>query len=240
MKKLVSALAMGALLLTAEAGLAAGAKRKAAAAATPLDQRVTLTARGTVVLGSSAAPVKLVEYMSYTCPHCADFNREAHDELRGGLVRSGKVSIELQPFMRNEFDLIATLLVTCGAKDKWFGNNDAVFAAQASWFAQPADPTYKQRWAALETNKPELRKVVARDLGLIKLMQGRGYTPVQLDACLANEVRAKQLMDQTDQAIADGVAGTPSFRINGKLQDVYGWEPLKPLIQDTLLPPATI
>jgi protein-disulfide isomerase len=243
MTKLVSALALAALMFTADTGLAAQAKRKAPAAATaarPLDKRVTVNPDGSVLLGSPAAPVKVVEYMSYTCPHCAHFNEESHGELRGGMVRGGKVSVELHPFLRNEFDLVASLLVTCGGKDKWFGNNDAVLTAQATWFKEPADPTYKARWAALEGNKPALRKLVARDMGLIALMQGRGYTPAQLDMCLADEAKVKQLMAMTDKASADGVNGTPMFKINGKLQDVYGWPELKPLIQSTLLPPATI
>lgn len=242
MTKLVSALALAALMFTAEAGLAAQAKRKApaAAASRPLDQRVAVNPDGSVLLGDPAAPVKVVEYMSFTCPHCAHFNEESHGELRGGMVRGGKVSVELHPFLRNEFDLVASLLVTCGGKDKWFGNSDAVLAAQATWFKEPADPTYKARWAALEGNKPALRKMVARDLGLISLMQGRGYTPVQLDVCLADEAKVKQLMAMTEKAGADGVNGTPMFKINGKLQDVYGWPELKPLIQNTLLPPATV
>lgn len=237
MKKIVSAVGIGLLLFTAEASLANQAKRNAPAA---LDQRVTVNPDGSVLLGNAAAPVKVVEYISYTCSHCAHFNAESHGELRGGMVRSGKISLELQPFLRNEFDLVASLLVTCGTKDKWLGNNDAVLAAQASWFKEPTDPTYKKRWEALETNKPAQRKVVARDMGLVKLMQGRGYTPAQLDLCLANDVKAKQLAAMSTQAMNDGVNGTPMFKINGKLLDVYGWPQLKPLIQNTLLPPATI
>lgn len=241
MKTVVSAALIGLLMFTADAGLAAQAKKKApAAAATTPDLRVTVNPDGSVLLGDPAAAVKVVEYISYTCPHCAHFNEESHAELRGGMVRGGKVSLELQPFLRNEFDLIASLLVTCGSKDKWFGNSDAVLAAQATWFQPPADPGYKSRWGALEGNKPALRKTVARDLGLVKLMQGRGYTPAQLDMCLADEARVKQLMTLTEKAGADGVNGTPMFKINGKLQEVYGWGELKPLIQSTLLPPATI
>lgn len=246
MKKLVSALALATLLFTADAGLAAQARREApspapaAAAARPLDQRVSVNPDGSVLLGDPAAPVKVVEYLSFTCPHCAHFNQESHGELRVGMVRGGMVAVELHPFLRNEFDLIASLLVTCGGKDKWFGNSDTVLAAQATWFKPPADPAYKDRWGALEGNKPALRKAVARDLGLVTLMQGRGYTPAQLDVCLADETKAKQLLALSEKAAADGVNGTPMFKINGKLQGVYGWSDLKPLIQNTLLPPATI
>lgn len=242
MKTVVSAALIGMLMFTVEAGLAAQAKRKPspAAAARPLDQRVTVNPDGSILLGNPAAAVKVVEYMSYTCPHCAHFNEDSHAELRSGMVRSGKVSLELQPFLRNEFDLIASLLVTCGTKDRWFANSDAVLAAQATWFKPPADPGYKDRWAALEGDKPALRKTVARDLGLVALMQGRGYTPAQLDMCLADEAKVKQLMTLTEKAGADGVNGTPMFKINGKLQSVHGWPELKPLIRNTLLPPATI
>jgi len=242
MKTIVSALAMGMLLLPGNSVSAKPVKRNAPAVATAnaLDQRVAVNPDGSVLLGDPAAPVKVVEFISYTCPHCAHFNEESHGELRGGLVRSGKVSLELQPFLRNEFDLIASLLVTCGTKDKWYANNDAILAAQTTWFKEPTDPTYKDRWQKLESNKSELRKVVARDMGLYAIMQGRGYAPAQLDTCLADEAKAKQIIAMTTQAASDGVNGTPSFKINGKLQDVYGWAQLKPLINATLLPPATI
>jgi hypothetical protein len=42
------------------------------------------------------APVKLVEYISYTCPHCAHFEAESDAQLRIGFIATGKGSIEVR------------------------------------------------------------------------------------------------------------------------------------------------
>ena len=74
-------------------------------------------------------------------------------------------------------------------------------------------------------------KYIAEDLGLYKLMLGRGYTPAQLDRCLANEALGEKLANQTNDAAEKiGVQGTPSFMINGKLQTVHDWKNLSPLL----------
>ena len=234
MKKFVAALSLGLLVLGAQSAVSAkpvAKPRAAKSVARAWDQTVTLTADGFPVLGNPAAKVRLVEFISYTCPHCADFNAESHDQLRGDMVRKGNVSVELRPYLRNEIDLLPSLLALCGTKDKFFGNNDALLAAQKVWFKEPADPGYKARWQAAEGNKIAQRQVVAKDLGLYTLMQTRGYTVPQIDACLADQKQADRLSEQTDAASTKiGVIGTPSFLINDKLQEVYGWPELSALL----------
>ena len=239
MKKLISAVTLGLLVLGGHgAGWAKPAAKQvrkarapvaaaAAAQAKVWDQSVTLTADGLPLIGSPAAPVKLIEYISYTCPHCADFNAEAHGPLRSGLVRAGQVSVELRPFVRNDLDLLPSLLALCGTKDQYFANNDALLAAQKTWFKEPADKGYQARWKALEQNKPAQRLVVAKDLGLFAVMQARGFSVPAIEACLTDQTQAARLQALTQQASeTGGVIGTPSFVINGKLQDIYGWPEL--------------
>lgn len=237
MKHLIPALTLGMLVLGGHSAVAAKptAKRvvkhsaSALAPAKAWDQAVTLTAEGLPVLGNLAAPVKLIEYISYTCSHCADFNAEAHIGLRSGMVRKGQVSVELRPFLRSELDLLPSLLALCGTKEQYFGNNDALLAAQKVWFKEPADKGYQARWKALEGDKPAQRKVVAKDLGLYAIMQARGFSVPAIEACLTNQAQATRLQAQTAKASTEGgVIGTPSFVINGKLQDIYGWPELAP------------
>ena len=67
-------------------------------------------------MGNPDAPVKLVEYGSLTCPHCADF-AAAGDASRWSrnYVRSGRVSFEYRNFVLNGIDVAATLLARCAA-----------------------------------------------------------------------------------------------------------------------------
>ena len=234
MKKILIAMSLGLLVFGAQSSVSAKPlpKRSAAKVAQrSWDQTVSLTADGFPLLGNPAAPVKLVEFISYTCPHCADFNAESHVVLRNGMVRKGTVSVELRPFLRNEIDLLPSLLALCGTTDKVFGNNDALLAAQKVWFKEPADAGYKARWQAAEGNPIAQRQLIAKDLGLTAVMLGRGYTLDQINTCLADQKLADQLAQQTELASSKiGVIGTPSFLINGKLQAVYGWPELSPLL----------
>ncbi len=43
--------------------------------------QATLTPAGTHLMGNPAAPVKLVEYVSYTCNHCAAYSSISHGAL---------------------------------------------------------------------------------------------------------------------------------------------------------------
>lgn len=232
-KSLAALLAAGSLVLGGGALLARPAPRAAHPAAAPgWENRLSRTADGDYLLGNPAAKVKVVEFISYTCPHCADFNGESAP-LRAGPVHLGAVSVEIRPFLRNNIDVVASLLALCGPENRFLGNHDLLLARQKSWLKEPGDPAYKTRWANPDFGARS--KAVAQDLGLYALMQGRGYSPAQLDACLSNQALAQQLAKRTDDAAERiGVIGTPSFTINGKLQEVYAWAPLRPLIEQAI------
>lgn len=204
-------------------------------AAKQWDQTVTMTADGFPVLGNPAAPVKLVEFISYTCSHCADFSKESKLPLNSALVRQGKVSLELRPFLRSAVDETPSLLALCGPQDKYFANSAALLAAQSTWFKPPADPDYAKRWATLEAKPADQRRMVAADLGLYKIMLARGYTSAQLDTCLNDQAKLDLLVKQTEYAATTlKVIGTPSFMIDGKLQEIYGWPELQPRLMSAV------
>lgn len=232
MTKLLATTILGSIAATAlvVAGPLAAkpeAKAKATAAASGWDQKLSRTPAGNHLIGNPAAKVRLVEFMSYTCPHCAHYSQDAKTALMGGLVRQGKVAVEVRPFFRNIVDVSASLLALCGPDSKFVGNHHAIMAAQSSWLKNPPEGA-QDRWNKLDF--PAKMKAVAQDLGLYSLMTARGYSPAQLDQCLANRTVADKLAAQTNDAIQAGVSGTPSFMINGKLQEAHEWATLKPLL----------
>lgn len=194
------------------------------------DEAVSQSEAGNPLLGNQAAPVRLVEFISYTCPHCASYALEAEAPLRTGLVREGRIAVEVRPFYRNQIDVAATLLALCGAQQAFFANHQAILAAQGKWLQPPLNPNAQQRWANPAFG-PRM-KAVAEDLGLYRVMLERGYAPVELDRCLADEALALRHAESTQQAIDKlGVQGTPSFLVNGKLQHAHGWAELRPLLE---------
>ena len=240
-KKTIAGVLTAGLLISGAPATAKPAPRHKTAVAEPRwDRTITMTADGFPVMGNPDAPVKVVEFISYTCSHCAEFSKESKIPLDAGLVRKGKVSVELRPFIRISLDEVPALLALCGRNDQYFGNTAALLAAQGTWFKAPADPGYQARWQALESKPAEQRMAVAKDMGLYQLMLGRGYTAAALDTCLSDQTKLDWLTKQTEYAgNTVGVVGTPSFLINGVLQDVYGWPELAPRINAALATTST-
>ena len=58
----------------------------AAPAGKSWSQTVVKTPEGGYLMGNPDAPIKLVEYGSLTCSHCADFSNESHEELSRDFV----------------------------------------------------------------------------------------------------------------------------------------------------------
>src|SRR5690554_2780554 len=81
---------------------------------------VTQTEEGGYVMGNPDAPIKLVEYMSITCSHCATFGEEAFNSIRDDYVESGRVSFEIRNFVRDPLDLTAAMLSRCGGEGPFF------------------------------------------------------------------------------------------------------------------------
>lgn len=189
---------------------------------------VVATAQGSHVLGRPGAPLKIVEYVSYTCSHCAAFEKEGADTIKLTLVRTGKGTIEYRPFLRNVIDVAATLMVGCGPPSRFLGNQSAVLRGQDKWLVIPSE-AQQERW---RTGDFAARmRAVAQDMKLYALFEQRGYGRAELDRCLANEKLADALAAENRKAIDElKLEGTPSFLINGKLQPAHDWATLRPAL----------
>lgn len=188
------------------------------------------------VLGNPAAKTKVIEFVSYTCPHCANFEREAGDAIKLAWVQPGKVSVEVRHIVRDPVDLAVATLANCGAKDRFLRNHTMFMLSHNEWMGKvrEATPAQRQRWSS-GTIAARMR-AIAGDLGLDKMMVGRGYTASQVDACLANEAAVRRIADLSEaNGTTYGVTGTPSFALNGKLLDgVHSWAQLQAAIAPRL------
>ena len=224
------------LALGAATTLGAQSKPLPSSAKRNWNATVTVTPQGNHVLGNPAAAVRLTEFVSYTCPHCAHFETEADAPLRLTMVMNGKGSVEVRNFVRDPVDLTAALLTNCGPASKFFLNHSTFLRKQAQWIGPlaSASAAQKARW----TSGPfaQRTRYIAKDFGFYPIMQSRGYTPQQIDACLADEALAKRLAASTDEA-ADKlyVSGTPGFAINGVvLAGTHTWDALRPQLEARL------
>jgi protein-disulfide isomerase len=196
---------------------------------------VTVTPQGTHVLGDPAAKIRLTEYISYTCPHCAHFHAESDATLRTTFVATGKGSIEIVPYIRNPIDMAAALLVGCGGPAHFVRLHDTFLNTQTQWMAKWATVTDAQR-ARWENGPINGRlRAMAADFDFYHIMENNGFDRAQADRCLNDEAAMKRLAAQTAAATAAGVEATPSFAIDGViLTGTYDWTMLAPQLQARL------
>jgi protein-disulfide isomerase len=215
---------------TIRAGLlAAAALLTTGAASGGWNQTVAETASGTHVLGNPAAKVKLTTFVSYTCPHCAQFETEAEAPLRLSYVAPGKLSIEVRHVVRDPVDLTAAMLTNCGAKEKFFLNHAAFMRGQSRWIAPmgAASAAQQQRWRNPDIG--QRNRAIASDFGFYAIMASRGYDRTSVDKCLTDKAMEARLMKQSQEAVALGVRSTPGFAINGTvLVGTNEWALLRP------------
>jgi protein-disulfide isomerase len=182
-------------------------------------------------LGNPAAPTKLMEFVSYTCPHCGHFFKEADGPIKLTLVQPGKVSVEIRHVIRDPADYAAVILAECGDPSKFFGNHDMLFSQQDIWIGKLQKTTRAQQQRWYEGTIPERMRAVANDAGFYDMMETRGYSRGQVDACF-NDTKKIQALFDVAKATADkyDVNSTPSFVVNGKTTDAHSWDELQKLL----------
>ncbi|MDE2412550.1 MAG: thioredoxin domain-containing protein [Sphingomonadales bacterium] len=196
---------------------------------------VAVTPAGSHVLGNPAAKLKLTEFVSYTCPHCSHFEREADGPLRLAYVRPGKVSIEVRHVLRDPIDLTVAMLTNCGSKDKFFLNHTVFMRSQDTWIKPLVSTTEAQRARWSTGDLGARNRAIASDFHFYEIMATRGYDRTTVDRCLADNGMADRLAKQAQAASDLGVTGTPSFAINGTLlSGTNEWSVLKPQIDAAL------
>ena len=197
---------------------------------------VAKTPEGGFLMGNPNAKVKLVEYGSMTCPHCAEFEERGTKALIDNYVKKGLVSFEFRNYVRDPFDVAASLIARCGGEASFFGLTRGLYADQRDWVGkiQAADQATMQ---SLQTMPPAQQFSTIADLaGLKQFAAMRGVPRAKADACLADEAAVNQLVQMNSDAQSTyNIPGTPSFLINGALVDsTASWEQLEPKLKEAL------
>ena len=151
-----------------------------------------------MTLGNADAPVTMVEYASFTCPHCARFHSGPYKQLKTDYIDTGKINFIYREVYFDRYGLWASMIARCaGSTDAFFGMADLIYDKQSEW-ARAGDP------AAIVG---ELRKI-----GLLA-----GLDAEAMEACLQDGEQARTLVAwYQENATEDGIESTPSFVINGK------------------------
>ena len=187
------------------------------------------------LFGNPEAEKKLIEFMSYTCSHCAEFARKGDAAIKLSYVPTGKISYEVRHLIRDPVDLNAALLTHCGDEKKFGGNHEAIMYRFDEWMdkARNATQAQRSRWQ-FGTNSARFQ-AIASDLDFYEIMETRGYRRADLDRCLSDEAKAKALADTSAADVAKyQLTGTPSFVLDGKLLEAHDWPSLEKRLKDAI------
>jgi protein-disulfide isomerase len=215
---------------------APAAPRKPAAAAVDWTRTVAIQPSGGYRMGNPKAKVRLIEYVSLTCPHCRVFDQEGAGPLLSNYVKTGRVSLETRNFVRDPYDISAALISRCNGARSFFRLTRELLKDQPNWI-EKVERAPRARTQALE-GLPMNRLFVetAQVADLQKWAAARGIPLAKSRQCLSNTAEINRMMRMANQAIQTypDFRGTPAFVLNGKLLDVSTWGELEPKLREAL------
>ena len=168
-----------------------------------------------MVQGAGDAPVTMIEYASFTCPHCANFHAGPFKQIKKDYIDTGKVKFIYREVYFDKYSLWASMIARCGGPEKFFGIIDLVYAGQNTW----------SRAGDASSIVDELRKI------------GRlaGISNETLEVCLQDGAKAQTLVAwYQEHAEADDISSTPSFIINGKPVENQSYAKFSAIIDEEL------
>ena len=150
-----------------------------------------------MVQGAEDAPITVIEYASFTCPHCARFHSDVYKLLRKNYIDTGKVKFIFREVYFDKYGMWASMIARCSGPDRFFGMTDLILNSQSTW-ARAGD-----------------------DLAIVEALRkiGRlsGMQDAALDSCLQDGEKLRALVGwYKENAQRDGIQSTPSFLIDGQ------------------------
>lgn len=156
-----------------------------------------------MAVGAEDAPVTIVEYASFTCPHCANFNTGVYRQIHENYIETGVVRFIHREVYFDAFGLWAAMVARCGGPERYFGITDMLFEQQRDWARAQPSAGQSESEAVAEA----LRRIGRR----------AGMNDAEINACLSDRDMATAMMEvYRVNAERDNVRATPSFMINGR------------------------
>lgn len=150
-----------------------------------------------MVQGNPDAAVEVIEYASFTCPHCATFHANQYQELKENYIDTGRIKFIYREVYFDRPGLWASMIARCSNDTNFFfAFSELLYAEQRAWLAS-GDPA-----------------VIIEDLR--RLAKTAGLDDATLDACLSDGAKAEALFTwYQENAERDAINSTPTFMIDG-------------------------
>ena len=150
-------------------------------------------------LGDPKAPVRMDEYYSLDCPHCARFEADILPQIKTKYIDPGKVYIVFHDFPLHELALRATMIARCVPPDRFLAVVDTLFRVQSGWLLQTPG-------ASLDALKQQAKFAGLGDEQIESCLNDRGLE----DEILKARLDAEKALD---------IKATPTFIFNLKPDD---------------------
>ncbi len=148
---------------------------------------------GDMVIGNPNAPVTIIEYASFTCPHCATFHANTLPELKKVWLDSGKAKLIYRDFPFDQWALRAAMLARCAGPKRYFAFVGVLFKQQRTW-ARAKDPL----------------------AALARIARLGGIGKIRFEACMNDRALGDSvLQSRIEGAEKFDVNSTPTLIING-------------------------
>jgi protein-disulfide isomerase len=200
------------LFLAGCGGVASGptATADTALTAAPQDDVMTDGPLGERSLGKANAPVTVIEYVSLTCPHCANFQKNIFPRVKMEFIDTGKIRFIVREFPIGHTSGHAAIVNRCAPEDKYFFLLNQFLTRQPEWVSQEV--------------RPDAIYAVAKSSGMSR---------EAFDKCLSNQTIIDGLTEVKQRGRKYGVIGTPTFFINGRkaAQGEVTYDQIKALIE---------
>lgn len=144
-----------------------------------------------VVFGDLEAPIKIVEYTSLNCGHCAYFHQTVFPELKKKYIEKGDVVLIVKHFPLDGQALDAASLLANFPKFRQIKLMDELFSKQAEWMGED----HLDKLSSLCNISPEECKKMATD----------------------QKVSNAILNEQLNAGKKLKISATPTFVINGRI-----------------------
>lgn len=190
---------------------------------------VTPAPQGSYVIGNPQAKVKLIEYVSYSCPHCAHFNQDSSATLKR-MIASGSTSVEVRSAVHNRFDLVAATLARCSGPAVFPKMHDLLFARQQEWLDKAVAFDRGGNAEPAGKSQGEKMRSLADTAGITAIAKAAGMTDASINSCLANDANVTRTI-QVAQQVSEKIRGTPSFELDGKMIQGANWATIEPMLR---------
>ena len=154
----------------------------------------TIEALENKTLGKTDAPIKMIEFASLTCGHCARFHNEVMPSIKKKYIDTGKIFFTYKDFPLDKFALKASIISRCSGNEKFFSFLDVFYKKQSSW-TRTQDP-FKS---------------------LIKIAKVGGIKDEDIKVCVSNKsIEDGLLKDRLDSSKKFDITATPTIYLNGE------------------------